>query len=256
MDNQKRLKLYKLFGAELFQKVVFKVEKLKYVIIDKFFPNIDSWYEKQCNNRRDIELSKKHLPADKKQIIDFYRNEQLKFRRELLHKENRNYHYDINHPTKFVEYLNKNKRIHIRGLEINGLAIAITLLGSFFFSNPYPILVNVIIGYELVSAFINFECINLQNYNLYRFNSEKTKNLFKKIEERNQDKNIKCYSEAASVVSKTFDKTLDVPKLDEVVSQVTTLEEKKQLLEYAKNQLIQNQNRQENKIKQKRRYYV
>ena len=48
MDKEK---LYRLLGASWFQKVVFKVEDLKFKFIDRFCPNIDNWYCNYCDKR-------------------------------------------------------------------------------------------------------------------------------------------------------------------------------------------------------------
>ena len=44
-------KLYEMLGAYWFQKVVFKVEDLKFKFRDRFCPNIDSWYCNYCDKK-------------------------------------------------------------------------------------------------------------------------------------------------------------------------------------------------------------
>ena len=65
MDEKTKLKIYTLLGAEQFQKVVFILEKLKYQIIQKFFPNIKVYYEKQCDKQFLRRIRKQHIVDEK-----------------------------------------------------------------------------------------------------------------------------------------------------------------------------------------------
>ena len=47
----KKIKLYERLGAEKFQNVVFAVEKIKFKIIKKCFPNFLKFYDKQCDKQ-------------------------------------------------------------------------------------------------------------------------------------------------------------------------------------------------------------
>ena len=47
----KKIKLYERLGAEKFQDLVFVVEKIKFKIIKKFFPNIEKWFDKRCDKQ-------------------------------------------------------------------------------------------------------------------------------------------------------------------------------------------------------------
>ena len=164
-DYKKKQELYKKLGAEKFQKVVFAVENLKYKLLKKFWPNFIDFYDKQCDKKRDKELKKEKDPKKRREIIERYRYEKMAIRKEMNREQNRNYHMDMNKPTEMIYYLNWNKNIHKRGIIINAITIplltAATIAGIPF---AIPFLIE-----ELASAFINFQCINIQNYNIYRF---------------------------------------------------------------------------------------
>ena len=63
------------------------------------------------------------------------------------------------------------------------------------------------------------------------------KELLIKREKKLKEEKIKKYGEGMKVIGKTFQETEYIPSLDEVLSNVKTNEEKKQLLLYFKKQL-------------------
>lgn len=233
----KKLKLYKILGAEQFQNVVFIVEKLKYKVIDKFFPNINIWYEKKCD-KKFLKIIKNNNIENKKGLLNMYQKSKLAFRKELVYKQNRNYHYDINHPTEFVKYLNINKRIHKKGIKKNIAVSTVICIFSLIIGNPFPVITNILLLSQLVMFIINFECINLQNYNLLRFENERTQNLLRKVEEKKLNSNLKKLDKCIEVVSETVNSKLEIPTVDDVVNRITTKEQAKQLLEYVKEQYL------------------
>ncbi|MBQ3020924.1 MAG: hypothetical protein IJD92_01710 [Bacilli bacterium] len=233
----KKITLYKLLGAEHFQKIVFKVEKLKYYILDKLFPNIEKWYFKECDRKRDNKLKRCKSDKEKQNIIEFYRFEKLKFKKELNKKENRNYHIDFNNPFEFRTYLELNKKIHIKGLIGNTLLSIILITISIILSNPYPVLLYSVLGYELICALINFECINLQNYNLSRLEEERMQLFLNKMSEKKKETFNKNMSQGSKVIGNAFRKSVDIPKIDDIINSITNKEEAKELLNYARKHL-------------------
>lgn len=145
----------------------------------------------------------------------------MHLRKEFLREENINYHINKRYPTQFITYLNWNKKIHKKGIIVNLILIVIfTFLMHFtFYFLPFIIL-------EFISLFINFECVNIQNYNIYRFKEKEPK--LKKIEEKEFKKNNEKYKEISIVVNKAFQNTQDIPTPNEILSLITT---KKQLQE-------------------------
>ena len=248
MKEKEKLKLYRLLGAEQFQKVVFNVERFKYKIIDNFFPNVIPWYETQYDKRYKKMISKGKIEKNK---IYEAQLEKLKFRKELAYKQNRNYHYNPNYPTKFINYLEMNKKIHKKGLIKNILALSGVGILNFIFNNPFPLLSLGFIAYETVCLIVNFECINLQNYNLCRFQTEKMQRFLKKEEEKKFNANVKKLSDGMNPVAEVINSQIELPSIDQVVDKIENRTQAKQLLEYAKEQL-QNMQNLDNMKKEKR----
>lgn len=240
MSEESKLKIYRFFGAEQFQKVVFKVEEFKYLVMEKLFPNIGDWYEKQCNKKY-TKLSKKQTPEENEKLLKYIQTQKMIFYKEKIYKQNRNYHYDPNHPTNFITYLETNKQIHMR----SAIRDLIVLAGIETFSliiGSMPLICAIIGVLNLVNLCIDLQCINLQNYNICRFESEKMKKALEKMEQKTIDSNIKKYGECIKPVSNAVWKQIELPTVDEVVEQITTREQAIQLLNYAKQQLTHIEN--------------
>ena len=84
---------------------------------------------------------------------------------------------------------------------------------------------------------INFECINLQNYNLCRFENTRMKSILAKVEEKKLNSNLQKLSEGMKPISEALTNQTEIPTIDQVIEQVTTRTQVKQLLEYMKEQL-------------------
>lgn len=219
-DN--KIKLCKKLGAEKFQNIVFFVERLKFKILKRLFPNFLKFYDRMCDRIRDKKLKKLHSQTTKMEIINYYRTQKLLARKEFYQEKNLNYHFDMNRPTEFIKYLNWNKNIHVRGIKQNLIIIPIcTLLLSI---NP---IFYIIFIYEIFSLLINFQCVNIQNYNIYRFKEKEEK--LRNIEKRKQEKEIKTHSKAARVIANSLKETDEIPTIDNVINNVSTLDEIKQL---------------------------
>lgn len=254
--------LYRRLGAEKFQKIVFWIEKAKYYIIDTCFPEIDKWTEKRWDRylkrqqnylkwkkeskgyqkvqkvgallRQKMHLPEKpkeESPLDEKELKRQVQREKMLFRKERIRRQNRNYHQDRNHPTQIISYLENNKKIHLTGMIKDGVLIlcsvtSVLLLGT----TPLGILF-LIVGSVLLA--VDFECVNLQNYNLCRLSKEKVKKRLEKEENRRTDENFQKLSEVINSVAELVQEKESLPTVDEVVDQVQTKEEIEQLLTYA-----------------------
>ena len=249
--NNKKIKRCEKLGALQFQKIVFFVEKIKYEIIDKFLPNLEDWYNKQYDKRRDRLLKQCKTEEERQNIINYYRYEKLKFKKEINKKKNRNYHIDLNAPNDFKEYLSFNKNIHVKGLRSNIIFSSIIILLSIIFSNPFPVLLGILLTYQGICAIVNFECINLQNYNLCRFEDEKMQKVIKRIVEKQEKEIREEMIEGMRVISTTFRKTDDIPSMDDVIANINTPEEALQLLRYVRKQLKLVKNNKRKKVKVK-----
>lgn len=227
--------LYRFLGAEKFQKVVFGVEKLKYKIIEKFFPNIKETHEKISNKRFQKRL--KNEPIEIQQyLLAEYQNQKLAFRKEIVYKQNRNYHYNLNYPTRFVKYLEWNKNIHIKGMKKDVVMLTGTIGLTFFLGNPIPLLSVLLILTNAIHLLIDFECVNLQNYNLERFQRKETYKLLEKVEEKKKIENLEKLGESIKPVVNAITSQIELPTVHQVVSDISTIEQTRKLLKYAKEQ--------------------
>ena len=234
-DYQKKIKQCEKLGALQFQKVVFKVEDIKFKVLKKLWPNFLVFYDKQCDKKKRKLLKKAKTDEDRKRIIDETRKLKMAMRKEWHREQNRNYHMDMNKPTEMIYYLNWNKNIHKRGIIINAITIplltAATIAGIPF---AIPFLIE-----ELASAFINFQCINIQNYNIYRF--QEREDTFKKMEARRMANNMQKHGEAAKVISKAMEKTEDIPTMKQIIEGIETKEQLEQLRSLVQATLAANQ---------------
>lgn len=224
VNYKKKIELCEKLGANKFQKVVFKVEELKYKVIKKLFPRYIEWYDKLCDRKKKKELKKAKTKEEQKKIIDHYRMQKMIMRKEFHREQNRNYHMDPNKPTEILYYLNWNKDIHMKGIIKN--AIAIPALATTAAFGIWPTVVIPFLALELGSLFVNFQCVNIQNCNIYRF--KQREETMKKLEERRNKRNIEQYSEAGSLVTRTMEKTEDIPSLSQIIDSIQTKEELEQ----------------------------
>ena len=256
IDYNKKIELCKKLGADKFQKVVFKAEELKFKFIRRFIPRYIEHMDKLYDwiGKKELESSKKSLKKynkikeetikklskttseEKKNKIKQRANRKLKrikqriipeevikknvqsnkilMRKEYYLSQNRNYHMDLDRPTEMLSYLEYNKRVHMNGLKRNAVFLPIFTGLSVAFPITTPL-----VAYELASTFINFQCVNIQNCNIYRFKQKEEK--LKKIEETRAKTNIKKYGKVSSIISKELAKTEDrLPTMDEIIASV------------------------------------
>ena len=198
-------------GASKFQKAVFKVEDIKYKVLKTVCPN----YLKK--------LKKLHSDIERKKVIASA-NYQKKLSHKEFHREiNRNYHMNSNRPLEIIRYLEWNKNVHKRGLKSDIIIICCLLIISCLGIGQAAI----IIPFELFSAFINFQCINIQNHNIYRFKEKEDK--LRKIQEAQIERNSTKYAEANKLIADKHRELEDVPTIDDIISNVETIEQLQQL---------------------------
>ena len=148
-------------------------------------------------------------------------------RKEINQEKNRNYHLDENRPKETLSYLEWNKGVHKRGLIKNfaviGALSAATVLG-------YNFIVPLIV-FESICALINFQCVNLQDYNICRYKiAEKS---LVKYAERTKKKKIEQYSDAAELIYDSITKADEkIPTTDEIVANSKNKEQLYQLKAY------------------------
>ena len=219
-EYQKRINRCEKLGAEWIQEIVFKLEKLKFKVLKKYFPNCTKKYDKHCDKKCQKELKKAKSEEERKLIIFHYRELKMLFRKEINTEQNRNYHLDKKRPSDTLRYLEWNKSVHQKGLLTD--LIALPILTGVALAG-FPLAIPFIVG-EAVSAFINFECINIQDYNIYRFKQKQV--VLKKLEERQQRKSQEDYGEAAKVITSVMnekentDNPTELPSITEMISRM------------------------------------
>lgn len=156
-------------------------------------------------------------------VIELSKLSKMAMRKEFNREKNANYHMDPNQPTEIAKYLEWNKKVHVQGTVVNIttiLGLSIAAIAGFAPAIPLIII-------ELLGMGINFECINIQNYNLCRFKIAE-ESLIKR-EQRKMEKNIQEYGEASKAVYKSISKSEDLPSISQVISEITDIEQARQL---------------------------
>ncbi len=227
-----KLRLYKFLGAEFFQKVVFKVEKLKYNIM-KRIPNIEEKIDFLIDKQADLAI---WFNKDKREEYEEKRKfSKMRYRKELYSEKNNNYHCSMEYPIEFIRQLEFNKKIHMSGIKINIGSLLALFVGSFIFSISLPIMVLLTL-YQVICLVVNFECVNLQNYNLERFNNERLQQKFKIKTVRSYQNNYKKYGHASDKIEKLVKKSSTIPSVSDTIGVMETVEEKSELLALAQKQ--------------------
>jgi len=169
-------------------------------------------------------------------------------RKELNREQNRNYHMDFEKPTDIISELEWNKSVHKSGLKFNLITIAV-FTGLGFLGCPWSI--PMIIA-EIVSAFINFECVNIQNYNLCRYKIMKEP--LQKRGQRNFERHVEEYGEIDEKVNqvakttdtsnfeKTADKMIENASHEQLIAWKRLLEIKKRRIKNDKRDIKTNTN--------------
>lgn len=246
IDFKKKKNLYKKLGALKFQKVVFVVEKLKFKVIDKICPNIYVLFNKQCDKKVKKLCSKNISEEEKNNIIFEYNCRKMMFKKELIEKKNVNYHFNDNNATKFYKYLNWNKKVHQKNMISDIIFMIISIIGIFLLQNTLFTLSCLFLIYNLLALVIDFECVNLQNYNICRF--EEKKHILEQLECRSKEKDLQNYCDVSKTVYEELKNSIELPKSENIVSKLTTKEQITQL----RNLAIEIKSQRENyKIKEK-----
>ena len=226
MENTR---INEILGAKEFKKLVLKVEDIKFCLFDKIFPNYESNYEKRLKKLLDRKLLLANSEEEKLKLISDYQCKILLARKENVNKKNRNYHIRIDKPNEFITYLNKNKKIHVNGLIRNGIYYLIGIPLIIFGNGVLDIIGYSIISINTVATVINFECVNLQNYNIKRLTASKDK--FERLYKKRLERELEKYSSISKVVINEFKNSKEVPQKDSIINGIKTEEEVKQMRE-------------------------
>lgn len=223
--KKKQLKKYEKLGAVKFQKVVFQLEKWKYRFLKRIFPNSIAFLDKCCDYHKKKALRKAKTKEEQQRIIETCKFTKMAIRQEWNQEKNRNYHIDPKKPTEIYPYLEWNKKVHKGGL-IKNMALISLLTGIIVLG--YPIAIPFLL-LEMISAGINFECVNIQNYSITRY--QLVEDHLKLQEERRQREAIKNYGEASSVIHKCIAEKEELPSMSEIIGRIQTKEQLRELRE-------------------------
>lgn len=221
-------KLAKRLGAKEFQKLVYKVEDIKYSLLKNQLSFLVPIVEKIMKNRKNRLINKTSDPVKQELIENNYKNDLILFRKELNQEKNRNYHFDIDYSKNFKNYLLWNKDVHLKGIIKNLVILALSTAALVL---SQGLIFNVALALAIINSIglvINFECVNLQNYHLARFERVETK-----LEERKKNallQKTQKYGNAINAINKQIEKSDSLPKLDVRQMKIQELEELRNLL--------------------------
>lgn len=223
---KKEMELRKKLGALRFQKVVFEVERIKYKTIKTLCPNIIRYYDKYCDFIKDRAISK---ATSEEEIIKIQKNikfSKLAMRKEINQEKNRNYHMRYKKPTEIIKYLEWNKEVHKKGL-IKDAVVATAIIGTSIVLTPWalPLLAGC-----AASAAINFECINIQDFNLCRY--KLIEDRLKQQEEQRQKEIQDSYQAAGEMVYAKVESKDAIPTTKEVLDSRKNDEQARQWKEF------------------------
>ena len=236
----KKIKLYEHLGAEKFQDVVFAVEKLKFKIIKKCFPNFVKWFDKRCDKQQKKMLAKAKTEEERKEIIRNTNFQKMALRKELNQEKNINYHMNPNRPTEIYKFLEYNKKVHIKGLIKDAIVFTIsTIAVACGLAWAIPILVA-----SVLSAGVNFECVNIQNCSICKY--KRCEDILKKKQAKKVENNIENYGAAAEVIDKAIEESDHIPSLSEIIASTNDPEQLRQLRQLIIDEL---QNREQQKVR-------
>lgn len=232
-EYQKRIKRCEKLGAKQFKKVVQKVEKIKFKIQKRFFPNLTKRVNSLWDRREKKMLKRCSSEEERKQIKQEVNTMKMLNKREDNYEMNRNYHLFRNRFGELLNYLNYNKNIHKKGIIMDSAClpglVALSVVNPIFI--PFAAL-------DAISLFINFQCVNLQNYHIYKI--EKNKETFAKKERQAITNTQYNYSEGVKLINKVIEADDKVLSADERLKQIET---QKESLIKAKEMILKEQER-------------
>ena len=241
-DLNKQMEIWKKLGAIQFKKIVFIVEKIKFKALKKLVPNYLKYFDKHVDKLTKKRLKEAKTEEEKQIIIYKSKIDKMQERREFYQEENRNYHMRRENPTQIIKYLEKNKEIHKNGIIRNAIFGGLMIPGIIFGSE----LALIFLILEAIGAVINFQCINLQNYNICRLT--KIKDKMEKREQRIREKEVEQYKDISMDIHAVVMEKDDIPSIEEILACADTpekLEQLKQLLAKTKSQRNISENQQE-----------
>lgn len=249
---QRAMKQYEKLGAKKFQKIVLQLEQMKYHFLKKFFPHLPRWYEKKMNQsfRRNSKKCKNQLEL--KALEKSYQTQKRMLYKSWNHEKNRNYHLLESNSDEFLQWLKWNKNIHVKALAFNCVLIPLMVAGAIVGTGSSAIICFAMLIYQIISAGINFSCINLQNYNYCRVMLHKEK--IDQLLQKRRQLEIKKYDSVAQKLHPTLEKSKDTVTNQEIIDSLTTVEDLKAMKKLLQEEYGKRPSCQKNPSLQKRRY--
>ena len=243
---QKKVKIHEKFGAEKFQKIVLTFDKVKFKLLNR--KNIKELYvklaDKMIKRQTDKYLCKDLTDKQREELLELERRRKTLVRVELNERKSLNYHIGVNRrKEQFPLALEMNKKIHKGCLKKNGqilgTCIGLGILGI-------PILPQIVGGYQVLAAFKNMQCINIQEYNLARMKTAEKLIARANIGEINQLRTEN--QELISDISKAKARGKNVDTLNRIVESITNKESLEQMraLILQQKQALEETNKKEN----------
>lgn len=210
-NYDKIIKKTEILGAKIFKKFVYKVEEIKFNLLRGKLSFLNPMVEKRLYKQKE-KLKNKTKDDELKKIIELkYKESLILYRKELVTGMNRNYHINTDSSTDFIQYLEFNKRIHKNNIKKRIIYNIIFLILGILSSGSLSILLFSILGINTLTGFIDFQCVNLQNYNIARYS--KVKDQIKRKRQRQLENYQKKYGKAIKYVSSELEKSESLPDL-------------------------------------------
>ena len=217
-EYEKRIKRCEKLGAKRFKKVVQKVEKIKFKLQKRFFPNFTKRINSLWDRKEKRMLKRCSSEEEAKQIKQDINTMKMLNRREDNYEMNRNYHLFRNRFGELLNYLKYNKDVHKRGVIIDSACLP----GLIALSVVNPIFIPVA-ALDAISLFLNFQCVNLQNYHIYKI--EKNREAFAKKERQAISNTQQNYSEGVKLINKVIEADDKEISADERLKQIEAQKE-------------------------------
>lgn len=194
--------------------------------IQLYNPKLINFYDKYLKLEKPLDgLSKEEQI---KMIKESSKFSKMYFRKEFYQEKNINYHIDAKRPTDIYGYLEWNKKIHVRGLIKDFIALPILSVGTILgFPFALPLLI-----FEVFSTAINFECVNIQNYSMCRYKI--TEKLLKEQENKHVKDMIDNHNEASKLIYNSISRQDELPSFSEIIDNATDINQIRQLRDLLK----------------------
>ena len=249
---KQRMKQCEKLGAKNFQKFVLELEQIKYRFLKKCFPKLPTWYEKKMNQSFQRKAKKCKSQEEREVLEKTYQTQKRMFYKSWNHEKNRNYHLLESSSDEFLQWLQWNKNVHLKSLAFNFVLIPLMIRGAIIGTGVSAAFCFIMLVYELISAGINFSCINLQNYNYCRIMLHKEK--IDRLLQKKQQMVMKKYGPVSQKLNLKLEKEHNTMTNQKIVDSLTTIEDLEAMKKLLQEEYAKRPSCQKHLALQKRRY--